>query len=311
MRAKHNDYFCKHIYFIVKRVLKCSDEICDKKRFQKKHLTELFSQIETIPQNVIYNADPMMIDSNVTAATGRKPISEEDSCPICLEDLLNGNDLIYCMLSCGNSIHKTCFDMWSLKKPEQQCVYCRGAWKKQIAMTKEKVLEQLSSIQNQGGKDKNENPNESEAKNEKIKEDEPVIITLNMSRPKDKKDKHVLKNNQVQPAKPKKALEFFADEITQKIHSQGLDWLIGKALNKEISNKWKLLSNEEKEKYFQLSDKDSERFNKQEKYYTEKGFYTNGNDQEKLTTKLNYDADDREENATTVFKVKKKNGKAK
>lgn len=40
-------------------------------------------------------------------------------------------DLVYCKYSCGQSIHKECFDLWikAKKTPEEvQCVYCRSRW---------------------------------------------------------------------------------------------------------------------------------------------------------------------------------------
>ena len=266
MRAKHNDYFCKHIYFIVKRVLKCTDQICDKKKFQKKHLEELFDQIATIPQNVIYNGDKMCLDGS-TPATSRKAIGEEDCCPICLDELLDGNDLVYCMLSCGNSLHHTCFNMWCLKKKEQLCVYCRGNWKKQQPMTKDKVVEQLEQIaKNEGDGNSGPGDTSNEVKLDEVKSDN--INTDTNTVEKKVEDRITMKPKQV-----KKALEYLNDETVEKLNLAGLDWLAGKALSKEISNRWKGMTDDQQKVYYDLSEKDQERFDIQNKQYTEKGYY--------------------------------------
>jgi len=284
MRAKHSDYFCKHIYFIVKRALKCSDQICDKKKFTKKHLTELFSMIDSIPQNTMYNADPMKIDDG-TPITHRKPIGDEDACPICLDELFDGNDLVYCMLSCGNSIHKTCFEMWSKKKGEKLCVFCRGTWKQQLALTKEKVIEELMKIASALSMSIDPKPIEENKNNNDQVESSNDLPTNNL--PTNNLPTNNLPTNNIsvnsatsgakdeskvflKPVKAKKALEFFTDVVVEKLLEIGVS---GKKLTKEISTMWKTLSDEDQQKYIDLGDKDQERFDEQSKDFKEKGYY--------------------------------------
>lgn len=40
--------------------------------------------------------------------------------------------LVWCKSSCGNNMHKVCFDQWAKSKRNQgqqvTCVYCRAVW---------------------------------------------------------------------------------------------------------------------------------------------------------------------------------------
>ncbi len=43
----------------------------------------------------------------------QKPITNNDECPICFELMINEkNNILFCSTSCGNNIHKNCFDKW-------------------------------------------------------------------------------------------------------------------------------------------------------------------------------------------------------
>ena len=57
----------------------------------------------------------------------QKEIDKDDDCPICLEKLLNDEEIVYCKYSCGKSIHKICMNKW-IKIKGPICVYCRGNW---------------------------------------------------------------------------------------------------------------------------------------------------------------------------------------
>jgi len=53
-------------------------------------------------------------------------------CPICYESLKNcsSESLVYCKYSCGNSLHKSCFEKWSESRENKPilCIYCRSIW---------------------------------------------------------------------------------------------------------------------------------------------------------------------------------------
>ena len=82
---------CKHIYFVLIRVMKIKNKLDNKNEIIKKDINDL--------------------------------------CPICLDDLENGEELDYCKFSCGKSIHKNCYFMWC-KTKQDTCVYCRAKWSK-------------------------------------------------------------------------------------------------------------------------------------------------------------------------------------
>ena len=50
-------------------------------------------------------------------------------CPICLDDLNNGEELDNCKYSCGKAIHIECYKLWSNKK-EKKCIFCKTDWEK-------------------------------------------------------------------------------------------------------------------------------------------------------------------------------------
>ena len=65
----------------------------------------------------------------------RKPL--DGDCPICFMELADGSSseaIVWCKASCGNNIHKTCFDQWARASGSggTRCVYCRAIWERDI-----------------------------------------------------------------------------------------------------------------------------------------------------------------------------------
>lgn len=122
---------CKHIYFVLIRVMKVSKENEDQKKYTKQDLETMFNNIPNIMNNLI--ADVKIRDNyNKIKNNNFKPVQtdkkdSDDLCPICLDDLTNGDELDYCKYSCGKQIHKLCFSMW-IKKNAHNCVFCRKSW---------------------------------------------------------------------------------------------------------------------------------------------------------------------------------------
>ena len=57
----------------------------------------------------------------------------KDSNELCYMDFDPDNsEIVWCKASCGNNMHKDCFDQWaaSQKGKEIRCVYCRSPWQK-------------------------------------------------------------------------------------------------------------------------------------------------------------------------------------
>lgn len=141
---------CKHIYFILLRVMKTDNE--DEDEYTTEELLEMYSNIPRIASNLIVDEEFKGLYKKLSGTDGEddddkkevvKRKSEDDICPICLDDLDNTGDLDYCKYSCGKYIHKKCFQMWS-KKNKATCVYCRNAWISTESTTSQAYVNLLS-----------------------------------------------------------------------------------------------------------------------------------------------------------------------
>lgn len=117
---RHNK--CKHIYFVLLKVLKLED---DNKQFYSeeefKEIKDKFKDFSVYDSNV--KADESII--NKWKLFSKKDV--DDVCPICLDDLQNGEELDYCKAVCGKYVHKECFKLWSRSK-NSVCVFCKSKW---------------------------------------------------------------------------------------------------------------------------------------------------------------------------------------
>lgn len=125
---------CKHIYFILLKVMQIRDQRTA--RFSKEELTAMFTHIPHVTSNLIVNSTIRDLYKSKVSELQKdeekegtiKQKSTNDLCPICLENLEDGNELDYCRYGCGKSIHKLCFEMWC-RKNQPTCVFCRTSWK--------------------------------------------------------------------------------------------------------------------------------------------------------------------------------------
>ena len=123
-----NHKLCKHILFMLIRVLKLARQeiyekyflknsfFCTPKTFQK--CVEFIESTQC--KNLIGKYDNQ---GNVQ----QRKIDEEDCCPICFEDFVEKESIVYCKSSCGKSVHQSCFVKWANIKGGT-CVYCRAQW---------------------------------------------------------------------------------------------------------------------------------------------------------------------------------------
>ena len=126
---------CKHLYFILMKVMRI-EEICHKIHYNDDELIEMFGNIpEVLSANLVINDTlKTKYEKKIGKTNEEKEIivssrSKDDNCPICLEELKNGNSLDFCKFGCGKYIHSLCFSMWA-KKNSSMCVFCRKPWKK-------------------------------------------------------------------------------------------------------------------------------------------------------------------------------------
>jgi hypothetical protein len=116
------DQTCKHIIFAMVRVLKAPQKLQYQLALLKSELREIFAKAPSIAP-----VDGETTDNN------RKPISDEDQCPICFMEFENGyEDTVHCKAACGNNVHKECFDQWAASRNASSapvtCPFCRSKW---------------------------------------------------------------------------------------------------------------------------------------------------------------------------------------
>jgi hypothetical protein len=111
---------CKHVLYVLHHVLKVPEHLRYQAAFLTSELKEIFAHAP-LPSTVSAQGD--------ADAGKRRPI--EGDCPICFTDL-GGDDasVVWCRSSCGNNIHKVCFEAWERSKPPGQttCPFCRASW---------------------------------------------------------------------------------------------------------------------------------------------------------------------------------------
>lgn len=115
---------CKHIIYVLVKVLKVQESLQYQAAFLTSELHEIFDHAGPLPTDTITAEDK---DGK------RKPI--EGDCPICVEELNAGSEeIVWCQAACGNNLHKTCFDQWAASKRGGQvtCPYCRTQWETEM-----------------------------------------------------------------------------------------------------------------------------------------------------------------------------------
>ncbi|KAF2789989.1 hypothetical protein K505DRAFT_377835 [Melanomma pulvis-pyrius CBS 109.77] len=119
MHAKKGNQ-CKHIIYVMLRVLKAPENIGYQLALTSSELQELFKNAAPIPAA---DAEAASGDGN------RKPI--EGECPICYceFEITESKNIVYCKAACGNNVHKDCMASWATaKRGKATCPYCRAAW---------------------------------------------------------------------------------------------------------------------------------------------------------------------------------------
>ncbi|BCR85097.1 RING finger protein [Aspergillus chevalieri] len=110
---------CKHICYVLSKALKAPAHLQYQLAFLSTELIEIY--------NGSYLSRETKPEEN--AAGKRKPI--EGDCPVCfMEFEPDKENIVWCRGSCGNNIHKVCFDKWAATQRAHgvRCVYCRAPW---------------------------------------------------------------------------------------------------------------------------------------------------------------------------------------
>ncbi len=124
--CKSHGNFCKHLMFVLIRVIGMNAE---------QVFRDCFSPTLEMLERCRHYFDKReyaIKDMKKQEDDKRKPIEEDDECPICYEFFKDTSkeSTVWCKASCGKSVHQSCFQKWSKSKRENvDCVYCRAKWK--------------------------------------------------------------------------------------------------------------------------------------------------------------------------------------
>lgn len=114
---------CKHLVYIMLRVLKAPEEIAYQLALTSSELRQVFQGAPPIPSAEA--KEDVKADSQ---DGNRKPI--EGECPICYTEFEpETEDVVYCKAGCGNNVHKSCMQSWMVARAgKATCPYCRAQW---------------------------------------------------------------------------------------------------------------------------------------------------------------------------------------
>ncbi|KAI4641084.1 hypothetical protein J4E93_007962 [Alternaria ventricosa] len=115
---------CKHIIYVMLRVLKAREDVAYQLALIRSELREVIKNAPPIPGVETDGKDGTEQEGQ---DGNRKPI--EGECPICYDELGENEPIVYCKASCGNNVHKACMANWiAVSKGKATCPYCRAKW---------------------------------------------------------------------------------------------------------------------------------------------------------------------------------------
>ncbi|KAL1977972.1 hypothetical protein VTN31DRAFT_831 [Thermomyces dupontii] len=135
---------CKHVVYVLVNVLKAPEHLRYQLAFLSSELREIFAKAPP--------ADPGPGQTE-QESNNRKPI--EGDCPICfMEFSPQSEEIIYCRTSCGNNVHKACFEQWAASTAKNtngvRCVYCRAPWPEETKKVDLKAALERSTVSHEG-----------------------------------------------------------------------------------------------------------------------------------------------------------------
>ncbi|KAF3209534.1 hypothetical protein TWF192_004186 [Orbilia oligospora] len=122
--SNHKNEICKHILFVMIKVLRVRDELSYQAALLNSEIREIF---ETSSARV-------EVDTSEDKRQ-RKPL-DADECPVCYEPFQQGErGVLFCVAQCGSNIHRECFRQWAAVKVGNTvtCVMCRTPWEESSA----------------------------------------------------------------------------------------------------------------------------------------------------------------------------------
>ena len=133
--VRHNR--CKHIYFILIRIMKVDENDMDENKFTDDQLLDMFITIPDVAKNIIASKHDKKKYEKYKIKGSMKVEQrslDDNDCPICLDEINDKdgdeNNIVYCQYTCGINIHTECFKKWCDIKGVNgvECPYCRSKW---------------------------------------------------------------------------------------------------------------------------------------------------------------------------------------
>jgi hypothetical protein len=117
---------CKHVYFILIKIMNVNENNVDQYTYTNEEVVLMFNNIPVIVEQLKIN-NAMKNKYNNGAPNNKKIImlGMDDLCPICLDDMDNGDDYDHCKNFCGRAVHADCF-LACKKNNMNKCVFCRN-----------------------------------------------------------------------------------------------------------------------------------------------------------------------------------------
>jgi hypothetical protein len=129
--AKRAGCVCKHVCFVMSRVLKYKNvSFYDSHNFEVEIVKKLCSQlnVETIDSclvNLSLSEKYVERKDNQIKFDKYREIKEGDECPICYTDLVvDSPELVIGCPTCLGAVHRKCMEKWLTNK--KSCCYCRN-----------------------------------------------------------------------------------------------------------------------------------------------------------------------------------------
>lgn len=126
---------CKHIYFVLTRIMKVDPSQEDNKEYDENNLETMFKNIPQITNNLKVSTDQVVrykqLRKNKNGEVKQQKITDDTQCPVCLGELDDNDEdevIIYCKFTCGGNIHKECFEMFNSKQLKPKCLICQNPW---------------------------------------------------------------------------------------------------------------------------------------------------------------------------------------
>ena len=124
---------CIHILFVLMRVFRmpAANPLIWQLSLTEREIAELMRGRVNVHTRPPPRAAPAAGDASDEAGVQRKELGE-DPCPICYDDMSEGQEITYCKSACGNNVHTKCMKMWADNRvasgEEVTCPMCRTGW---------------------------------------------------------------------------------------------------------------------------------------------------------------------------------------